>query len=113
MSETTNYFLPKNRYQELKYFCLQYKYYTKIIEDVASTPERKFLAKNYIMLIKAAVAIAVAEYEFNNDILFDCVTNGLSFKRLVEKYGDSMPAKETFYEAYRRFFYHLNQNKGI
>ena len=63
------------------------------------------------MLIRNA--LAAAECEFNKDILFDCVTNGLSFKRLVEKYGDSMPTKEAFYEAYRRFFYHLNQNKGI
>lgn len=106
-----NYFLPKNRYLELKYYATQYKYWEKVRDNEQSLPADR--ANANIAIYKVSNAILAVNCDFNSDILFDCVTNSLTFKRLTEKYGAEMPDKEVFYDAYRKFFYFLSKMKGI
>lgn len=107
-----NYFLPKNRYQELKYFCLQYKYYEKLLNNHEAGAAKQANARIAIYQIQNAILAINCGFDIS-EMLMDCVTNGLSYKRLKEKYGDAVPAKDEFYETYRKFFYFLNSMKAI
>lgn len=108
MSEA-NFSLPKFRYLELKYFCLQYNSWEDVANNGVSSSER---AKARIAMYQVNNALFSFDTDFE-DILFDCVTNGVSYKKLKEKYGEKMPEKEVFYDAYRKFFYFLSKAKGI
>ena len=106
-----NFFIPKNRYYELKYFSLQYKHWKKVSENENLTKAEQTAAA--VAIYKIENAIQQVNCVFDYKILMDCVTNGASYKHLVEKYGAVMPSKEVFYDAYRKYFYFLNKLKGV
>lgn len=110
-NKNAKFWLPKNRYYELKYYCLQYHYWQKLVNDKNANNTLQDRAKIAIYLVQNA--IMCINCGFNSDILLDCVTEGLSYEKLVERYNNDLPDKKSFYDAYRKFFYFLSKSKGI
>ncbi len=109
-----NFWLPKNRYYELKYHCLQYEYWNKIISSARTISDEESVNYHRSLVNRYHLEKSILSVNCSfHDILTDCVTHGLSYKKLQEKYGSDMPDKTTFYDAYRAFFYFLDKAKGI
>lgn len=127
ISEGNKYWISKERYYELKHFCLQYndwlKMYnalndTRISTSIASlqgfrgipgSPTEKIaIAKSHYKerLDMVRNAAFEADPEISNYIL-KAVTDDISCSALICKY-DMPCGKDKFYAAYRRFFYHLS-----
>ena len=100
-----NFKLPKNRYLELKYHCFQ--------ADSWNNPNTSYFVRANYAIQKYQLENAILSVNCDySDILKDCVTHGVSYKKLKEKYGERMPEKEVFYESYKAFFYFLDQARN-
>lgn len=128
ISKKNDYYISKDRYYELKHFCLQYcdwqkallsletlNFNGKIPEFItsskyyASPVEKICMAREYyrdrIQMIEKACLLADSEI---SDFVLMAVTKNLSCVALINKY--EMPCgKDKFYNAYRKFFWHLSQ----
>lgn len=115
VTKAPNFKLNKNRYLELKYYCLQYDYWKTMVTTMAANgcplTDEKILRASINQYNVENSALCV-NCEFT-DILLDCVTHGVSYKKLKAKYEDRMPDKDTFSGIYRAFFYFLDKYKGI
>ncbi len=118
--------IEKQRYYELKHFCLQYPYWQKQIHNInlypslgigvqADTPDPVLkiasLRENYIRnieLIEKAAAVTskgVAPYILRG------VTEGLSYDAMMAK--TVLPcSRDVYYELYRKFFWTLDKLRG-
>lgn len=131
ISEGNEYWISKERYYELKHFCLQYNDWLKIynaLDDVrfgTSIDDIKCL--NHIPGNPTEkIAIAKLHYRERMDMvekaaefsdidiskyILKAVTDNISCSCLIAKYG--MPCgKDKFYNAYRRFFWRLSRSRG-
>lgn len=128
ISKKNSFYISKERYYELKHFCMQYKDWQKALQSLdtlnfggsipefitsknyhASPVERICIAREYyrdkIRMIEESAVLA--DEEIANYILM-AVTKNLSCVALINKYN--MPCgKDKFYNAYRKFFWHLSQ----
>lgn len=112
MAEKINFYLPKNRYLELKYFCRQYEYWRYLI----SNPDKCPGDINMDALKNAVYMVEKAAYSTNCEfipMLLHKVTRGGSYESLAEKYPIDPPSMEEFVDAYKKFFYFLSKEKGI
>ena len=124
LSEKNKYYLEKHRYYELKHFCLQYSTWKKnfnaiqgyskqpnslIFTSEPSNPtekavmERLYYYERMHMVERVCdqTAIDISQY------LLKAVTEGYSYEYLRTTLG--IPCcRESYYDAYRRFFYILN-----
>lgn len=128
VSKKNKYYISKDRYYELKHFCLQYNDWKraylslsnyKSVSDLpeiitknsykTSVTERVAIAKDFYsrrvsMVEEAAIR---ADIDISTFILM-AVTDNVSCTALITKYN--MPCgKDKFYDSYRRFFWHLSQ----
>ena len=125
ISKSNSFFMDKNRYLELKHFCLQYSTWKKLYTEIDGIPNRKFSpVKNLknnsdpvfhaverreeyldkIKMVEEAVRIADSELY---DYLLKGVTEGISYYGLRLQYD--MPAcKDRYYRAYRKLFFILD-----
>ena len=132
LSEKNEYYLPKNRYYELKYFCFQYPdwykayhsidSYSKGQQDVYSytgqhgDPTMEAAAKRELYFRKMNV---VEQTAFATDsslasYILKGVTSGASYDFLKARLN--IPCgRSTYYKFYRRFFWLLDtaQNKQM
>ncbi len=127
LSEKNPYWIDKHRFYELKHFCLQYPIWKKAKEELDSLAKTSIdISKSRTNSISKPVEKSVedslyysermelierlcneASLEFAN-YLFKAVTEGLSYNYL--KMVLEIPCcKETYYEAYRRFFWLLSK----
>jgi len=89
----SRYWIGKDRYFELKYFCLQYKNWersdkrTRMIED----------------------CIAGLRDDIGPFILI-AVTEGLSYSQLLKEYS-IRDDKDEYYDAFRKFFWLLDKKR--
>ena len=124
----SKYNISKERYRELKYFCLQYPDWKKEL-TVADTVKaavakddggthgsavsdctRELAAKRIELQRKCSVveAAAVQADDFINQYIIEAVTGDLSYTYLRTVRG--IPCgKNQFYEARRKFFYNLSK----
>lgn len=123
LSKKNKYYLPKYRFLELKYFCLQYDNYRKEYEsvtyyrgvnfgrvgysremsdNVADAVERMNECSRKMEMIEQACIAADPElYPW----LLKSVTAGLGYQYLI-----GIPCcKDTFYDRYHKFFWILSQ----
>lgn len=127
LSKKNKYWIDKNRYYELKYFCLQYPFWKKAyaaidgfskhsLEIIGIQPglhsdptarcvEAKELYLRKISTVEQAAIEADAElYVY----ILQAVTEGLSYEML--KVRLEIPcSRDTFYDRYRKFFWLLNK----
>ena len=127
LSEKNPYWIDKHRFYELKHFCLQYPRWKKAKNEldslaranievpVSKTNNVSKPVQNYVEqsmyysermeLIERLCNEASLEY---GNYIFKAVTEGLSYNYL--KMVLEIPCcKETYYEAYRRFFWLLSK----
>ena len=127
LSVKNKYWIPKYRYYELKYFCLQYPEWRKRYSeaDLLASPSmsRRVSDTNNIPDIVAKKAIEKGRYanlmkqveqaaiSADSDIyqyIIKGVTEGMSYT-YMEAYLRIPCSKDTYYDRYRKFFWLLDQ----
>ena len=129
VSKRRDYYISKHRFYELKHFCLQYKEWRKELNELPDISVshaldgrvhghgrgpgdpvfdavvcRELLTDRIQMVKKAAKACS----EDLGNYIFKGVTEGISYEGLHLQNG--IPCcKETYYEAFRRFFFILSK----
>lgn len=122
-------FITKSRLMELKYFCRQYKTWESELEmlkygQVRSIDPGAIRSRNAFSDPTAKTAIAISYYKDRmqlvnesckevgaySSIIFDAVTEGLSYNDILVKYGDIQ--KSEYDSAYRKFFKILHYKRG-
>ena len=113
--------MTKNRYLELKYFCLQYNDWLKERAELYTEKSSSimFVDKNKQHSDPVSDKVAEASYYTNKinlvnnagkelaDYILLAVTQGKSYTVLKDKYGNTC-CKNTYYTYYFRFFELLN-----
>ena len=127
ISKGNPYYISKNRYYELKYFCLQYKEFKQKYNDLCNYVEPGWLIKinkdqnyyredpmatvreRYLNKIKAIEDCARNLDPVLGQYVFLGVTNGVTYGYL--KMHNNIPCcKDTYYKLYRKFFWVLNEH---
>ena len=130
LSKRNKYYISKDRYLELKHFCLQYKEWRDEYNAIDNYPSRNIeILSNYAGIskdsfvekqaIKAAELskrmklvkdVAKATDEYLGDYIFKAVTEDLSFTYLSTKL--SIPCgRDMYYDRYRRFFWLMDKER--
>lgn len=127
ISKNNDFYISKERYYELKHFCMQYNDWKKAllsletlnfngsIPEFLTTPryktspvERIIIAREHfkekIDMIEESANLADDEIA---DYILLSVTKNLSCVALINKY-DMPCGKDKFYKAYRKFFWYLS-----
>lgn len=131
LSKKSSWWIPKERYYELKHRCLQYDFWNeachrldlkaqdpgrlKVLKSDIYDPVQETVAarEHWIRKIhEVDYACGVAAETDNSDsfaafILRYAVTKGLSYEKLEAKFGTIMP-RDQYYEMYRKFFWIMN-----
>lgn len=128
LSKKSKYHMERNRYLELKYFCLQYPIWKKARESLTSLSKKgDILAKvSDVSDPTARCAEARAFYAERMKLIEDCcslaapnchqlllkgVTEGLSYDILAAK--EVLPvSRAEYYEKYRMFFWIMNRERA-
>lgn len=130
LSESNKYWISRQRYYELKHFCLQYCEWKKALEDISVYP-RLEMDGEYVMIGEVAKpveecvelrerylarmriieeAAKKADPDLEAYILIG-VTEGVSYDYLYSRL--EIPCcKDTYYDRYRRFFWILDQTRN-
>lgn len=111
-NQKVSFYLPKNRYLELKYFCRQYEYWRYLVTNQDKIPNNicEDDLRNAIYMVEKAAHSTGCEFV---PMLLRKVTRGGSYESLVEKYPIDPPSIKEFVDAYKKFFYFLSKEKGI
>lgn len=128
ISKQKPYYISKHRFYELKHFCLQYKEWKKELNDISFHSSNSFdgrvhTSNNSIkdpvfdevvrreLLLDRIHMVQKAAKSCSKDLgiyVLKGVTEEISYERLVLQNG--IPCcKETYYEAFRRFFFILSK----
>lgn len=107
------YWLPKNRYYELKYFCFQYPHFKELInKDNVSETVKEGVSKA-IFNIENAIQDVNCDFP---EFLLQVITTGKAYSKFASEKteGDTkIPTSDEFFDAYRKYFYFLSKRKGI
>jgi hypothetical protein len=129
VSENNKYYISKQRYYELKHFCMQYGEWKRALKDISSLQsletDRDFivigdvakpvekiaeLRERYLACIEM---VKKAAEETDKDLaryLLIGVTEGVAYDFLLSRL--EIPcSKDTYYDRYRRFFWILDQSR--
>lgn len=131
ISTRNKYWIDKHRHYELKHFCLQYKTFKKLHDEVLkscisaaklesesttnipSDITAKYAIKKarYAEKIKIIEQAALDADEYLYPYILKAVTEGLSYTYLRNTLG--IPCgKEMYYDRYRRFFWLLDEARN-
>lgn len=126
LSKKNKYWIDKNRYYELKYFCLQYPLWKKVCDDLDGLRTSSFdLVRCSDGTLRDPIALCAAERErylnrvcliekaardadpYLASYILKAVTEGHSYNYLYSRL--EIPcSRDTYYDRYRRFFWLLN-----
>ena len=122
VSRKNPYWMPKNRYYELKYFCLQFWDWQKqraILDGLATKENRDPTEKEGIrraslsdkiqMVMRCLDAATASVPEVYEDLLYG-VTKGISYDTMSAKKVISV-GREAYYNIYRLFFHVLDRTR--
>ena len=119
VSKKNPFWLPKNRYYELKYFCLQFWDWQKRraqLDGLATHENReptepeaieRAELDEKIRKVMSCAKLAAHEYD---DILLTGVTKGQSYDTMSAKKVLPM-SREAYYAIYRKFFWLLDGSR--
>lgn len=126
LSEKNPYWIPKERYYELKHFCLQYTTWKKMLAAMNAYPRIRYLEvsdgqpdpvgrmvehrERYFRLVKVIEDSAMeTDRVIGKDILRG-VISGCSYEVLNTR--QAIPCcKDIYYELYRKFFWILDKKR--
>ena len=132
ISESSTYYISKDRYLELKHFCLQYKDWLDLSnkltsdaygtghsfdgmphgDDISNPTEKIAIAKSQYTKNMQMVEDAAKEAGGPiSEFIFMAVTKDLAYPCLRTMY-DIPCGKNYYYERYRKFFWILSQMRG-
>lgn len=131
-SRKSKWWIPKYRFLELKYFCLQYPEWKREAYDILlstghptfgvdkvmtqiefkdSTGDLAIRFQNLNSKISLVGKIAKMSDESIGDYILKAVTENLSFVKLKTIY--EIPCeRDMYYDRYRKFFYYLSHQKS-
>lgn len=125
LSKKSKYRLPKERYLELKHFCLQYPDWIQRMSELLYSPVRNHAtlsgvhqakafdgSEEYVLLSeKANVVSDTALYldRYIGPFILEAVTKGRSYDTLQARQSGIPCCRNTFYELYRKFFWLLDR----
>lgn len=132
LSKKNPYYIPKYRYYELKYFCLQYDDWKRarsqiILESFPENSPREFFQKSnhpldgptalygrwlavYGKNIDLVERVAAATDAELSSYILEAVTKDRSFK-FLDAVRHIPCCKDVYYDRYRKFFYLLSKEK--
>lgn len=128
ISTKNKYWISKNRYYELKYFCLQYSEWktayaglndTSIYSpsaigrstNISNPTEKLVMAKRYYSEKVEMIERIAKETDFElHTYILKAVTEGVSYTNLKTMYNIPC-SRDTYYDRYRRFFWLLSKSK--
>lgn len=102
MTNKIKYWLPKNRYYELKYYCLQYFHFKELLTRKDVSSDIKEGAAKAVYNIESAIIDTNCEFP---NMLLKSITEGISYSKLP----GILPPEDEFFDAYRKFFYFLSK----
>ena len=126
VSKKNDYWIPKHRYYELKHFCQQYPEWkaararidgysgsqqlgdrvqtSSLADQTADSAHLRIVYSNRIEMVDKAAEQADPDLAY---FIRKGVTEGYSYEALRLRFN--MPCgRETYYDRYRKFFWHLN-----
>ena len=130
LSKKSKHYVEKHRYYELKNFCLQYGIWKKAylaLDGLSKRPEDLERLSKTNTYSNPTEQCAIARDKYSNwigmveqcckdadpdifEYLLRCVTEGTSYEVMSAK--SYIPCcKDTFYKAYRRFFWLLSKRR--
>lgn len=130
LSKKNKYWIDKNRFYELKYFCLQYPLWKKAYEvldglqlcsyelapsksnlpgDITGNCVEELL--RYFERMKAVEEAAIESDPYLASYILKAVTEGLSFTYL-QSILEIPCSRDTYYDRYRRFFWLLDSKRN-
>lgn len=129
LSSKNRYWIPKHRYYELKHYCLQYPHwldlYSKLVvkmelirSGVQKSEPGRPVEKLAVIRADCKRAMELVEEcsrEASSDLwsyILMAVTKGIPFTQLQTEYNIPC-SQDTYYAAYRKFFYILSQRRGL
>lgn len=127
LSKKNDYWIDRNRYYELKYFCLQYPSWKKVYNSIdgysshtynlvqtstnaSSNQTLQYIERRLLYFERMKI---VEQTAINTDpnlasYILKAVTEGLSYANLESRL--EIPCgRDTYYKRYRRFFWLLDQ----
>lgn len=127
LSKKNKYWIDKNRYYELKYFCLQYPLWKRAYEELDPIKVSSFdLVRTSEGELRDPVALCAAEREiylnricqvekaardadpYLSSYILKAVTEGHAYSYLYSRL--EIPcSRDTYYDRYRKFFWLLDQ----
>ncbi|MBR1703162.1 MAG: hypothetical protein IJ716_14640 [Lachnospiraceae bacterium] len=129
LSPKNKYWIERHRYYELKHFCMQYPIWKKLKEAIdvyrSSAPKEAFAPvsdisdptarcaearmyyTNRMLMVETVTRMADPEI---HEYLLKGVTEGYSYDILKARL-DIPCSKDTYYDAYRRFFWLLDKER--
>lgn len=130
LSKTNKYWISKNRFYELRYFCLQYPFWKKQYEEVdgmygraidsiysklhtPSDPTSKAveMRSTYFDRMEVVEQAAIEADPYLASYILKAVTEGLSYNYLKTKL--EIPCgRDMYYDRYRRFFWLLDRSRN-
>lgn len=131
LSKKNKYWIDKNRFYELKYFCLQYPLWKSAYEaldglrlcsyDLTGGSKSNLPGditgncveerSRYFERMKAVEQAAIEADPYLASYILKAVTEGLSFTYLKARL--EIPcSRDTYYDRYRRFFWLLNGTRN-
>lgn len=131
LSKKNKYWIEKNRFYELKYFCLQYPLWKKAYElldglricsyELAGSAKTSLpgdITGNcveersiYFERMQAIERAAIEADPYLASYILKAVTEGLSYTYLKSRL--EIPcSRDTYYDRYRRFFWLLDQTRN-
>ena len=130
LSKKNKYWIDRNRYYELKYFCLQYPLWKKASEELINVRTSSIdLVRTSDGLVRDYIALCAEERSLYLDrmgviekaardadsylasYILKAVTEGHSFTYL-ESMLEIPCSRDTYYDRYRKFFWLLDQYKN-
>lgn len=130
ISKKSKWWIPKYRYLELKYFCLQYPMWKKEYADILANlnvSSNGSEIKNQIEFIDRTADVAIRLDNLNSkislvgkianeidpeigDYILKAVTNNFSFVKMKALY--EIPCeRKMYYDRYRKFFWSLDRKR--
>lgn len=103
-----DYGISKERYRELRYFCLQYKEKRKKA-GMPGEPKKEKLLKDVRIIEEAAMwAASISGYNKAWHLILRSVTEDIGYDLILAKYDFVPYTKTDFYAVRRAFFHRLN-----
>ena len=129
ISRESKYWINKNRYYELKHFCLQYPIWKRSLRNMQNSVSSSVLEREpsgnlpcdptgnraisnlyYSNKIKMVERTAEETDSYLSSYLLKAVTEGLSYAVLKSRF-DLPCSRDMYYDRYRRFFWLLSQER--